>query len=219
MVRERFEEYLGAIYRLREAGDVPLPLSQLVDYFNFSPVSVHEMVQKLADRMWVTYHPYRGVILTPEGEDIARALLRRHRLWERFLTDMLQLPWSEVHHIAERLEHAAPESVTERLAGLLGDPEHCPHGSPIPPYREVAVNRVCLDGLSPGTRGEIVRISPESQSVLQALSGLGIELGSRIEVRVQNEASTCIVTGAHEVNLPEVLTQRIWVRVVSNEAH
>ena len=122
MLQERVEEYLGAIYRLRIDTETPLPLSQLTEYFGFSPVSIHEMVQKLDDRGWVLYHPYRGVTLTDSGEDAALALLRRHRLWERFLADVLDLPWDEAHVIAGQLEHAAPEVVTERLADFLGDP-------------------------------------------------------------------------------------------------
>ena len=111
----------------------PVPLSVLGEYFGFSPVSIHEMVQKLSQRGWIVYHPYRGVTLTESGEEVALALLRRHRLWERFLTDMLHVPWDEAHEMAGNLEHAAPESVTERLAELLGDPDSCPHGEPIPP--------------------------------------------------------------------------------------
>jgi DtxR family Mn-dependent transcriptional regulator len=72
------------------------------------------------------------VLLTPAGEKIASALVRRHRIWERFLTDMLDVPEDMVHPVAGQLEHAAPELVTERLAALLGQPDCCPHGSTIP---------------------------------------------------------------------------------------
>ena len=72
--RERYEESLGAVYRLRTAPDTPLPLSLLGEYFGFSPVSIHEMVQKLVQREWVVYHPYYGVTLTGSGEAVALAL-------------------------------------------------------------------------------------------------------------------------------------------------
>src|SRR5512145_2030790 len=140
MQLERAEEYLAGIYRLRAAAGTPLPLSQLTEYFNFSPVSVHEMVVKLGNQGWATYHPYQGVTLTADGEAIAVALVRRHRLWERFLTDKLEIPWEEAHEIAERLEHAASEHVTERLARFLGEPESCPHGEPIPPQPKAAAD-------------------------------------------------------------------------------
>ncbi len=136
MVSDHFEEYLGAIFRLRHDTDTALPLSQLQLYFGYSPISIHEMVQKLTTQGLVTYQPYRGVTLTPDGERIGMDLVRRHRLWERFLTDLLDFPADSVHEIAGQLEHAAPQEVTERLARLLGNPENCPHGDPIPPRRE-----------------------------------------------------------------------------------
>ena len=170
--RERFEEYLAAVHRLRTAPDAPVPLSLLGEHFGFSTVSIHEMVQKLVQREWVIYHPYRGVTLTESGQTLPSRLLRRHRLWERFLTDVLHVPWDEAHEVAGDLEHAAPESVTERLASLLGDPNFCPHGEPIPP-----VERTCADQpltrLSEGAVGHVTRIAPESARLLRDVQDWG----------------------------------------------
>lgn len=132
MGQEHVEDYLGVIYRLREGADTPLPLARMQEYFNYSLISIHEMVQKLENQALVSYTPYRGVILTELGEKIATALVRRHRIWERFLNDLLKIPEDVVHTVAGQLEHAAPELVTERLAELLGQPDACPHGSEIP---------------------------------------------------------------------------------------
>ena len=176
MLLERAEEYLGAIYRLRVDAETPLPLSQLTEYFGFSPVSVHEMVQKLNDKEWVLYHPYRGVTLTESGEEAAQALLRRHRLWERFLADVLDLPWDEAHAIAGQLEHAAPEQVTERLAVFLGDPTVCPHGGPIPPHMDQLPDH-CLGGLAVGAEARVTRIAPETPDRLR--HGSSTESGPR----------------------------------------
>jgi DtxR family Mn-dependent transcriptional regulator len=140
------EEYLGAIYRLRENASTLLPLSRLQDYLNYTLISIHEMVCKLEGEGYVTYAPYHGVILTLKGEQVGAALVRRHRIWERFLADMLAIPWEDTHAIAGQLEHAAPELVTERLATLMGDPEICPHGSTIPPKKETSTS----DSLHPG---------------------------------------------------------------------
>ena len=126
------EEYLGAIYRLCESPERPLRLSRLQEYLNFTPISIHEMIQKLEKQALVSYVPYHGVTLTEKGKRIAASLVRRHRIWERFLTDQLKLPLDQVHEIAGQLEHAASETVTERLADFMGDPERCPHGSLIP---------------------------------------------------------------------------------------
>jgi DtxR family transcriptional regulator, Mn-dependent transcriptional regulator len=132
MAQQHAEEYLGAVFRLRKGPEYPLPLHHLQSYFGFSPISIHEMVQKLEEQGYIDYIPYRGVLLSPVGEQVAAALVRRHRIWERFLTDMLAIPADSVHQVADQLEHAAPELVTERLSLLLGQPDACPHGSLIP---------------------------------------------------------------------------------------
>jgi len=134
---EHVEEYLGAIYRLRESANAPLPLPRLQEYLNYTLISVHEMVRKLEGETLASYVPYRGVVLTGKGELIAASLVRRHRIWERFLADVLAIPGEDTHAIAGQLEHAAPDLVTERLAGLMGEPELCPHGSTIPPKRSL----------------------------------------------------------------------------------
>lgn len=136
MRQENLEMYVGAIYRLRETFGASVPLPELQKYFGFSLISIHEMIQKLQNQDYVTYARYRGVSLTSKGEQVAVALIRRHRIWERFLTDQLNVPINQVHAIADALEHAAPEMVTDRLARLMGDPSNCPHGSLIPPANE-----------------------------------------------------------------------------------
>jgi len=132
MAQQHAEEYLGAVFRLRKGPEDPLPLPRLKSYFGFSPISIHEMVLKLEEQGYMVYIPYRGVLLSQAGEQVAAALVRRHRIWERFLTDILAIPAENVHQVANQLEHAAPELVTERLSLLLGQPDACPHGSLIP---------------------------------------------------------------------------------------
>jgi len=105
---EHAEEYLGAIYRLRESAGTPLPLPRLQEYLNYTLISVHEMVRKLESQALASYEPYHGVLLTGEGEQIAASLVRRHRIWERFLADKLDIPTEDTHAIAGQLEHAAP---------------------------------------------------------------------------------------------------------------
>jgi DtxR family transcriptional regulator, Mn-dependent transcriptional regulator len=134
MSSQAVEMYIGGIFRLRETPSDPVSLRQIQHYFQFSPISIHEMITKLESLALLTYQPYKGVILTDEGEKIAASLIRRHRIWERFLVDTLSFLPGEVHNIADQLEHAASEEVTNRLSNFLGDPESCPHGSIIPPF-------------------------------------------------------------------------------------
>lgn len=192
MQQDRVEEYLGAIYRLRSDAETPVPLSRLAEYFGFSPVSVHEMVQKLQASGNVRYHPYRGVTLTPSGTDAATRLVRRHRLWERFLTDVLDIPWHEAHEVADKLEHVATPLVTDRLAAFLGDPLACPHGAPIPP-QDFSSSELSLCDLPEGARAQITRIAPEVPALLQRLYQGGVVPGHRVRVLTQSSAGTEVV--------------------------
>lgn len=212
MIRERAEAYLGAIYRLRADAETPVALSKLGEYFDFSPVSIHEMVNKLADQGWLVYHPYHGVMLTERGEEIAAALLRRHRLWERFLTDVLEIPWGEAHEIASELEHAASEMVTERLAAFLGRPAYCPHGGPIPPLSERARDQPLVE-LAAGVPGRVTRIAPESMALLRNVQALGLLPETNMRVIRQQEGSTVVQIGASEVCVPEHIGRAVWIEV------
>ena len=187
MGQEHIEEYLGAIYRLREQPDMPLPLSQLQLYFGFSPISIHEMIQKLEAQGMVEYLPYRGVLITSAGESIASGVIRRHRIWERFLTDVLEMTWDQVHEVAGQLEHAAPEMVTERLAVLLGQPNFCPHGGAIPHAADEVEGQAellasGLDQQPAGNYYRVVRIFPEITPNLQQLKKWNISPGTILEL-------------------------------------
>lgn len=212
MVRERTEDYLGAIYRLRDSATSPVPISRLGEYFGFSVVSIHEMIQKLEKEGWVIYQPYRGVILTEPGETIALALLRRHRLWERFLTDYLDIPWDKAHEAAEELEHSASELVTDQLSHFMGDPCYCPHGGPIPPLRQEPTGYRLIE-LRPQTQGEIIRISPELPEVLRTFQAIGVQLHTPFVVLEKTEAGVKIGIAEQEVYLSSTLAQTVWVDV------
>jgi DtxR family transcriptional regulator, Mn-dependent transcriptional regulator len=125
------EDYLLTLCRL-QAAESPVSTTSLAAQLGVAPPSVTGMVRKL-DRDGLVHHePYRGAVLTAAGEEAALRLLRRHRLWELFLTRILGLPEDQVHAEAHRLEHATSEQVTERLAAFLGEPESDQHGQPIP---------------------------------------------------------------------------------------
>lgn len=217
MRQERVEEYLGAIYRLRAAAETPLALAKLTTYFGFSPVSVHEMIKKLSVQGWVIYHPYHGVTLTAAGESIALALLRRHRLWELFLTDVLHVPWDEAHDIAGKLEHATCEAVTERLAIFLGTPEACPHGAPIPPATKIATDQ-CLAQFPIDTNGRVTRISPESTELLHLVQQYDLLPGRHFHVIEQTATATIISVPENTFHIPKAKAQAIWAELFSPEA-
>ena len=182
MLSPHAEEYVEAIYRLGGHAEA-VGLADLAGQLSLSVASVNEMVRRLEEQGLVRYTPYRGVVLQHEGLTHALAVIRRHRLWERFLTDLLGLPWDVVHQEACRLEHAASEEITERLAVLLDHPEHCPHGRPMPPpgcELAPAPRAVPLVDLEAGQNGIVAYIDREEPDLLRYLAQLKIRPNAAI---------------------------------------
>lgn len=175
MATQSVEEYLEAIYRLEEEA-TPVATSRLAERLGISPASVSEMVKKLAQRGLVTYQPYKGATLTPEGRKKALSLVRRHRLWERFLTDILGMDWHLVHEEACRLEHAASDEVVERVAKVLDRSETCPHGRPVPSQTGETAAEVVrpLTELEPGKEALVQYVADEGEDFLRYLGELGL---------------------------------------------
>jgi DtxR family Mn-dependent transcriptional regulator len=210
------EMYLKSIYQLGR-GNAPVPISTLADHLGISPVSATEMIHRMVKRKLVEHIPYKGVYLTARGMKQALAVLRRHRLWERFLTDRLGLPWEKVHDVACQLEHSVGPEVTERLAEDLGDPSTCPHGSPIPsaegemPHEE----RTGLHELTPGQRAKVDVIQPETSEILEYFASRGIIPGAAfelIEIGPLDGPRTIIVEG-NQVAISKELAECIMVQM------
>jgi len=176
------DHYLKAIYNLG-GEESCVPMSRLAEDLSISVVSTNEMVRKLVKRGAVSYEPYKGVMLTPEGRAQALAVTRRHRLWERFLTDVLGLGWEQVHAEACRLEHATSPLVEERLAEFLQWPETCPHGHAVPGPNGKVAHEVTqpLADLKAGQKG-IVKSVAEDPELLQYLGKLGLVPGASVAV-------------------------------------
>jgi DtxR family Mn-dependent transcriptional regulator len=184
MLTPHAQEYLEAIYKLG-GHDTPVHLSTLAEHLGLSAASINEMVRRLEEQEQVSYTPYHGVRLQREGLCEALAVIRRHRLWERFLTDILELPWDVVHEEACRLEHAASDQVTEKLAELLNNPERCPHGMPMPPpdcQIAPAQDAVSLSELQAGQSGTVAYIGREDPELLRYLEQLHIRPNAEIAV-------------------------------------
>ena len=183
MVTESIEEYLEAIYKLGEEGR-PVALSALAKRLEISSVSTNEMVRKLVERKLVLYEPYKGVSLTPAGQVQALVVIRRHRLWERFLTDVLGLSWDQVHEEACRLEHVTSPLVEERLDQFLGEPEACPHGHPMPTAEgemTVEAGRPLAE-LTAGEKARILRVPEGDVALLRHLATLGLKPRTTVQV-------------------------------------
>lgn len=125
------EEYLETILEIEEEGIVPIR-ARLVERLDISAAAVSETVARLEDNGFVELQGDRSIELTPKGRKLATSIVRRHRLAERLLTDVIGLEWEKVHREADRWEHAISADVEGKLVDLLGDPATCPHGNPIP---------------------------------------------------------------------------------------
>jgi DtxR family transcriptional regulator, Mn-dependent transcriptional regulator len=177
------EDYLKAIYDL-ERDEHPAATNDIAERLAISPASVSGMMRRLADQGLITHEPYRGVRLTAAGRRAALRTLRRHRILECYLTEVLGYPWDRVHDEAEQLEHTASEELIERMATALGDPLRDPHGAPIP-SREGDVEETPRRTLFDATVGERVRVRQvmdEDGERLRYLAELGIRPGSIIRL-------------------------------------
>src|SRR6266404_9383500 len=129
------ENYLKAIYQGQAALTAPerlVPMGQVASAVGVTPGTATTMVKALAESGLAEYEPYSGVRLTPAGEKLAGLVLRRHRLVELFLVQVMGMSWAEVHDEAEQLEHAVSDRLIDRIDDMLGRPTHDPHGDPIP---------------------------------------------------------------------------------------
>jgi DtxR family Mn-dependent transcriptional regulator len=156
------EDYLKAIYDL-ERDEHPAATNDIAERLAVSPASVSGMMRRLAEQGLITHEPYRGVRLTADGRRAALRTLRRHRILECYLTEVLGYPWDRVHDEAEQLEHAASEELIERMAEALGDPLRDPHGAPIPSREGVVEEtpRRTLTDVAVGERARVRQVMDE----------------------------------------------------------
>jgi DtxR family Mn-dependent transcriptional regulator len=144
------EHYLETILALEEDGIVPLR-ARIVERLGLSAPAVSETVERLAEQGLVEMHADRSLHLTARGRRLATTVVRRHRLAERLLVDVIGLEWEKVHREADRWEHAISTEVEEKLVALLGDPATCPHGNPIPGSKHASKRTgVALSSAKPG---------------------------------------------------------------------
>jgi DtxR family Mn-dependent transcriptional regulator len=181
MTTDSMEEYLETICKL-SSEQSPVALSALADQMRISSVSANEMIKKLMARDLVTYEPYKGVTLTAEGQTQALRVIRRHRLWERFLADMLGLPWDRVHQEACQLEHATSVLVEEKLAQFLGEPETCPHGYPVAGTDGSREEDFPLSEMEPGQRAVVLHVAEHNADLLRYLAELELRPQAVIEI-------------------------------------
>ena len=171
---EAEEEYLQTLFWLHEAR-LPMTGANVARAMQLSPPTVHEMVGRLERDGYITRSGDKTISFTETGRRHAEDVVRRHRLIERFLTDVLGIPWDEVHEEAERLEHAMSPVLEERMLAAIGDAKTCPHGHPI--QAGSRIEGVPLADVEPGATVTVLRFENEAEDLLHYLKETGLEPG------------------------------------------
>lgn len=186
------EEYLQTIFWLQEAG-LPMTGANVARAMQLSAPTVHEMIGRLERDGYITRSSDKALHFTPEGQQHAEGVVRRHRLIERFLSDVLGIPWDEVHEEAERLEHAMSPVLEERMLAAIGDAKTCPHGHPINVGERL--QGVPLADVAKGAKVHVLRFENEAEDVLHYLKESGLEPGVHGEVTEAGDEVTVQVDG------------------------
>jgi DtxR family Mn-dependent transcriptional regulator len=215
---ESVDDYLKAILELSGVGDAPVTSNALAERLGIRAASVTGMLQKLATGhpSFVRYEKHHGVRLSGPGRKRALEVVRHHRLLERFLHDVLDYSWDEVHEEAERLEHFISEKLEDRIAAKLGDPETDPHGHLIPEKNGALKSReeTPLSQWACGVPAVVSSVSDRDPALLREMKRLGLSPGVRIilDPGVRNASLLVrIGPGTNTARLTRKLAGEIWV--------
>lgn len=209
------DRYLETIYCIAGEGE-PIRPSRIAHWLEVSAPTVSIGLRRLRAGGWVRTELDHQVILTPAGRSVAESVVRRHRVVERWLTDVLGMDWAAAHAEANRLAPATSADVLERLDRALGEPDTCPHGQPIPGRPRRAAELTTLADLAPGLRAPVRRISEiiehEAFHLLSELGAAGMRTGT--EVTVQPDGDEVVLSldgGRAPLRLPLAAARLIWV--------
>jgi len=192
------ENYLKAIYVGQSAltgGERLVSMGYVATALGVTPGTATTMVKALSDSGLAEYEPYSGVRLTSAGERLAGLVIRRHRLVEAFLVQVMGMSWAEVHEEAEQLEHAVSDRLIDRIDAMLGRPAHDPHGDPIPDPEGVLTPRH-LDNLLTcpmGTPLKVTRIADQDPAFLHFIEENDLKPGQPVQVDTRDTAADSVL--------------------------
>jgi DtxR family transcriptional regulator, Mn-dependent transcriptional regulator len=202
------EEYLQTLFWLHEAG-LPMTGANLARAMQLSAPTVHEMIGRLERDGYVTRDADRAVHFTDRGRGDAEEIVSRHRLIERFLTDVVGVPWDDVHEEAERLEHAMSPRFEAYVKASVGDAATCPHGHPIEPGRRI--EGVPLADVEPGAAVTILRFENEAEDLLHYLKDAGLEPGLKGTLQAGDEDHVVVADGDVEIGITRSVAETVSV--------
>jgi DtxR family transcriptional regulator, Mn-dependent transcriptional regulator len=203
------EEYLQTMFWLEEAG-LQINGANIARAMQLSPPTVHEMIGRLEGDGYVERADDKSLIFTERGRGEAEAIVRRHRLIERFLTDVLGIPWDEVHEEAERLEHAMSPVLEERMLAAIGDAKTCPHGHPI--VEGAREEGVLLADVEPGADVRILRFENEAEEILHYLKGTGLHPGLNGTLESSDSDQVVVASDAGKHAVSKSVAETVSVR-------
>jgi DtxR family Mn-dependent transcriptional regulator len=189
------EDYIKQIYLLEEkTSQVEIPMGQVAGALGVVPGTATTMVKALADAGLVDYAPRVGVQLTNPGRKLALHVLRRHRLLEQFLVEVLGFDWSEVHEEAEQMEHVVSDLLLDRIDHYLGHPTEDPHGDPIPSAegKLTAGSIHSLADCEIDTEFEVERIRDQDTEFLNYIASAGLNPGIKVKVTARNSSAESV---------------------------
>lgn len=212
------ENYLKAILRLQRAGDGSVTVGEIARELDVTPGTVTTMMRHLSDRKLVDYAPRRGLKLLPEGHRSAMKVVRRHRLIESFLVQVMKLDWSEVHEEAEILEHVVSDRLLDRIDAMLGEPTHDPHGDPIPD-RDGRIAEVEATPLAEAEAGSyrVVRVSDDDSALLGWLYDKGVSIGTEFQLLHPDRAGGILEIAREKGDRLQIgvnVAERVFVELV-----
>lgn len=216
------ENYLKHIYHLQQEAE-RVSTNQLAGQLQTKPASVTDMLKKLHDKSLVAYRRYQGFQLTDRGETAALHIIRRHRLWEHFLATKLGFAWTEVHALAEQLEHVSSEVLINKLDAYLGYPKTDPHGDPIPDAngRLPALPQQPLTAMALKQKVQVCAVTNQSAELLEMLNQLHIKLGARLEIRRRFDfdgSLEVLVNRRVSCILPETMARHLQVTLIGKQS-
>ena len=207
-------EYLAEIYRLQEDSPT-VSTTSLAERLEVSPPAVPRMLKRLKSAGFVKHIPYQGVELTERGREKALQEIRRHRILEVFLVDIMQFTWDEAHEHADELGRGLNDVLTQRMAEMTNYPQRCPHGEPIPDENGdlPPVNDTCIMNLTVGHKGTISRVRTHEPERLQYFASLNLVPGTTFEIvgRAPFNGPMRLRLNRDEVVVGAELTKSLWV--------
>ncbi len=209
------ENYLKYIYELG-ASESRVTTNTLAEKLKIAPASVTAMVKKLSAKGFLRHIPYKGVEVTEKGKRSALRIIRKHRLWEMFLVEVLHFSWDKIHDEAEEYEHIMSERMEERIDEVLGHPVIDPHGDPIPTKKGTIkeIEYEPLSNIEKDTQVRVVRVNDAHPELLEYIGKIGLSLSTKVTIvdRMEFDNSFRVIIGKKKHLLSKKMADSIFVQ-------